>query len=88
VVLVLVLALGATGAMLAANDRGRLAARGVPPGLRLLYGGAAGAFVGLVLVPVLGLVAALLLFAVGLAALGAVALGVAMLARALRGRWG
>jgi len=86
VLLLLVLALGAAGAMFAADDRGWLASRGVAPGHRLLYGVCAGALVGLLLIPVLGLVAALVLFAVGLAAVVAVVAAAVLIARALFGR--
>ncbi len=84
--LLLVLALAVTGALLAADDRGWLTSRGVPPGRRVLYGAAAGAAAGLLLIPVLGLVVALVFFVVAVALLAAIALGVVLLMRSLSGR--
>lgn len=85
--IILVLALGAAGAMLAANDRGWLASRGIPSGRRLLYGGLGGALLGLLLIPLLGLVAALVFFAAGLAVVVAVIAAAILLARAAFGPW-
>lgn len=85
-IIVLVIALAVAGATLAANDRGWLASLGISPGRRLLYGGGVGALIGLLLIPFLGLVAALIFLAASLAVVVAVALAVAALARAFSGR--
>ncbi len=52
------LVLALVGAFLARGDRGFLSFLGVPRHRRMLYGAIIGAVVGLVLVPVLGLLAA------------------------------
>jgi len=85
-VFVLVACLALAGALFAASERGWLARLGIPAPRRVLYGAVAGALLGLLLIPVLGLVAAVALFAVGLGALLAVALAVALLARRLARR--
>ncbi len=85
---VLVVALAAAGGLVGWNERGPLAAWGVPPLRRLVYGAAAGAALGLLLLPLLGLVAAVVLLAVSLAAVVAIGFAVVLLARVLGGRRG
>ena len=84
-VLLLIAALAVTGGLLAWPERGWLA--GVPLVRRVVYGAAAGAILGLLLIPLLGLVAALALFLAMLAVLAALVLMGHMLLRYLARRW-
>lgn len=84
----LVLALAVAGAMFAVGERGWLTARGIAPGRRLLYGALAGAAFGLLLLPILGLLAAVVVFVVSIALLIAAAVAVLLLLRAVSGRRG
>lgn len=84
----LVVALAVAGAMLALGERSWLTTRGIPPGRRLLYGALAGGAFGLLLLPALGLLAAVLVFAVSIALLIAAAVAVLLLLRAVSGRRG
>jgi hypothetical protein len=80
------LVLALVGAWLGSRDRGFLAAMGVQRHRRMLYGAIAGAVVGLVLVPILGLLAAFAYMLLVLAVVLAIIVVVYLVARAFAGR--
>lgn len=79
----MIAALAVAGALVGATDRGWLAALGLSRLRRVLYGAAAGAGLGLLLIPLLGLLAAVVVFVVALAAAVALVCGLALLLRHL-----
>jgi hypothetical protein len=81
VVLALVLVFALAGALWLAADRTYTAHLGLSAGQRVALGAAAGAAAGLLLIPLLGLVAALIIFALSLLALASLAAGLVLLAR-------
>lgn len=85
-IMALVLVLAVAGAVLLVSREGWLSRWGLAAPQRIALGALAGALLGLLLVPVLGLVAAVLLFVLSLSALLLIVAAVAVVARLLAGR--
>ena len=85
-IITLVLLLALAGALLLASQDSWVAGWGLGLPQRVAVGALGGAIFGLLLVPLLGLVAAVLLFALSLCALVLLVVGVVFVARLLSGR--